>query len=437
MLLFERSERQKPRGQAGRFFRQEKYDWPSPSPRTLATSVLYAIVHHMRILAIETSCDETAVALLEIQGTTPSTYTVLGNALYSQAHLHAEFGGVFPTLAKREHSKNLTPLLLQALTQASLLTPASKPSVTKEQLDDIKKLLAREPETFAHLLLFFAQYERPPIDVIAVTHGPGLEPALWVGINFAKALAHIWGMPLVAVNHMEGHVVMAIAEHHGTTGTITFPQTPALAFLISGGHTEFVTTTDFSTYHNIGATRDDAIGEAFDKVARLLNLPYPGGPEISARAKVARERSITPPFSLPRPMVGSGDLDFSFSGIKTAVMYALKKLGTPTEEHILGIAREFEDAVTDVCEKKVARALQETDARTLIIGGGVAANTYIRERLAALAATHGVAFLACPPVHATDNALMIALAGYLLAQRKEWAEPSTLEARGNLSLSAA
>lgn len=391
----------------------------------------------MRILAIETSCDETAVAILDIQGDFPISYTILGNALYSQAQLHAAFGGVFPTLAKREHSKNLTPLLIKALRDADLLVPASKPSATKDQLDSLKTLLAREQELFMQLVMFFAQYERPPVDAIAVTHGPGLEPALWVGINFAKALSHVWGVPIVAVNHMEGHVVMALARHEGNHGTISFSETPALAFLISGGHTEFVVTQDFMSYTKCGGTRDDAIGEAFDKVARLLNLPYPGGPEISARAKKARDLSITSPFTLPRPMIGSNDLDFSFSGIKTAVLYALKKLGTPTDEHVLGIAREFEDAVADVCEKKVAAALDSTGSRTLLIGGGVAANEYTRERLAALAASRDVQFLACPPIHATDNALMIALAGYLHAQKNEWAEPSGLEANGNLSLSKA
>lgn len=385
----------------------------------------------MKILGIETSCDETAVCVIDAQGTVDDfLYTLLGNALFSQAELHKEYGGVFPDLAKREHVKNLSPLFIDALRQANLLFPAKTPSTTKQALDEIKTLLTREPELFAQLLVFFAQYEKPSIDAIAVTHGPGLEPALWMGVNFARALAKAWNLPLVPVNHMEGHIVIS-AMREQSLAAIEFP---ALAFLISGGHTELVLMPEWFTYERIGETRDDAVGEAFDKVARLLGLPYPGGPEISKLAAQAREAQLPAPFTLTRPMVHSGDLDFSFSGTKTAVRNEIEKLGVLTDEQKMGIAMEFEDTVADVFEKKVREALETHRARTLIIGGGVAANIYLRERLASVCDQLGATFLACPPIQATDNALMIALAGYFRAQRKEFADIGTLSADGNLRL---
>lgn len=385
----------------------------------------------MKILGIETSCDETAVCVIDGTGTIADfSYTLLGNALYSQVALHKEYGGVFPSLAKREHAKNLTPLLVAALRDAGLLTPTEAPSILKERLTELKELLSREPELFAQLTLFFAQYKKPAVDAIAVTHGPGLEPALWVGVNFARALSLAWGIPLVPVNHMEGHIV--ISAMRGTT--LAHLPLPALALLISGGHTEMVLMREWFTYQRIGETRDDAVGEAFDKVARLLGLPYPGGPEISRLAAHAREVDTRAPFVLTRPMLQSSDLDFSFSGVKTAVRNEVEKLGALTDELRAAVAREFEDTVTDVFERKVRTAFDAYGPQTLIIGGGVAANTYIRNRLEQLCTEYSVTFLACPPIQATDNALMIALAGYFRAQRGEYGDPKTLSADGNLRL---
>lgn len=393
----------------------------------------------MKLLAIETSCDETAICIIEAEGGLENfSYRTRGNALFSQVELHKQYGGVFPSLAKREHAKNLVPLLVEALTQASLLSPAPKPSATKEQLDELKALLVREEELFARLMLFFAQYAKPDIDAIAVTHGPGLEPALWVGINFAKALSTVWEIPLVPVNHMEGHIFMSLDDpiQDSDTHTLSTPLFPLLALLISGGHTEFVHMPEWFTYQRVGVTRDDAIGEAFDKVARLMELPYPGGPEISRRAKIARDAGQQAPFTLTRPMLQSGDLDFSFSGIKTAVRKEVEALGGGsklTDEQKNVVAREFEDAVADVLVKKTKRAIEEHDTETLIIGGGVAANRYIKERLQVLCTEQVVTLLVCNPKDATDNALMIALAGYFRFLRKEFAG-ETLEADGNLIL---
>ena len=385
----------------------------------------------MKVLAIETSCDETAVSIIEGAGSTDDfSYTVLGNALFSQIDIHKEYGGVFPMLAKREHAKNLVPLLMDALREAGILTPAERPSTDSERLAHLKELFSREEELFAALVMFFAQYAKPDVDAIAVTHGPGLEPALWVGVNFARALSLAWGIPLVPVNHMEGHIVMSLMED----GHLPKPEFPMLALLISGGHTELVYVPEWFSYERIGATRDDAIGEAFDKVARLLGLPYPGGPEISRLAKEAREQDIESPFALSRPMLGSGDFDFSFSGAKTAVRNGVEKLGALTDEQKKGIAREFEDMAGDVFAKKVQDVLDTRDVQTLIIGGGVAANRHIKERLAEVAHEAGVTLRVCTPKDATDNALMIALAGYFRAQRKEFADPETLKADGNLLL---
>ena len=390
----------------------------------------------MKILGIETSCDETAVCIIEADGVLAHSnvcFSILGNALYSQVETHRPYGGVFPNLAKREHAKNLVPMLSAALEQAQMTTQSERPETDKATLDEIKTLLEREEGLFAQLLIFLAQYQKPPIDAIAVTVGPGLEPALWVGVNFAKALARAWGIPIAPINHMEGHIVISAAHGDAISDTAL----PALALLISGGHTELVLMKEWFHYEKIGQTRDDAVGEAFDKVARLLGLPYPGGPEISKLAAEAREKNIASPFPLPRAMLQSGDLDFSFSGLKTAVRRELEKIGDPmSNDQKCGVAREFEEAVTDIFASKVRRALEDTGANTLIIGGGVAANAYIKQHLGNMLAKHfpDVAIRVCPPDRATDNAVMIALAGYLRALRGDFAKPETLYADGNLSL---
>ena len=248
----------------------------------------------MRILGIETSCDETAVCIIEGFGNFDSEFTfkILGNALNSQVAIHAPYGGVFPNLAKREHARNLVPLMTQALSQTDLLQ-RGLPSLQDEPVQShatdgakIQTILEREPELLEQLKVFLQIYAKPDVDVIAVTAGPGLEPALWVGVNFARALSTVWDLPLVAVNHMEGHIVMSMMEHDHLADV----QFPLLSLLISGGHTELVLSRTFQQYERLGETRDDAVGEAFDKVARLLGLPYPGGPEVSRLAALARSR---------------------------------------------------------------------------------------------------------------------------------------------------
>ncbi|OGG73731.1 tRNA (adenosine(37)-N6)-threonylcarbamoyltransferase complex transferase subunit TsaD [Candidatus Kaiserbacteria bacterium RIFCSPLOWO2_01_FULL_54_20] len=348
----------------------------------------------MKILGIETSADDTGIALIEAEGKfgPDFSYKVLGNAISSQA-IHSQYGGIFPALAKREHAKNLPAVLDQVLGDANEPVP------------------------------------HPNIDAIAVTHGPGLEPCLWTGITFAQELSKKWNVPVVPVNHMEGHILISVMEK-GKLAQFDFP---ALALLVSGGHTELILMKSFGQYEYIGRTRDDAVGEAFDKVARLLELPYPGGPEISRLAAYARSEKLPALLKLPRPMMTSDDYDFSFSGLKTAVERYVQahELQSLDREKL---ACEFEDAVTDVLVYKTLRAVEEYGVNAVVMGGGVSANKYIRVRLAEALAKVGARLLVCPPEFSTDNGLMIALAGYFHALKKEFADPENLAANGNLKL---
>lgn len=407
----------------------------------------------MKILAIETSCDETAVAIVEASGDeTKAEFTVLGNALLSQIDIHQEYGGVFPALAKREHAKNLVPLLEAALEEAELLhedTQALAPDVRER----LVKILEREPGLGEAFLEFICESEVPNIDVIAVTAGPGLEPALWVGVNFAKALSIAWGKPIVAVNHLEGHILAAIAKHpsenpasttpNGTRLNLVIesPKLPLLALGIAGGHTDLVLMKSWLEYEIVGGTLDDSVGEAFDKVARMLGLPYPGGPQISKLAELARLENADvghrkSNITLPRPMIRSGTYEFSFSGLKTAVLYLLKDKPDISETEKMHVAREFEDSVADVLWTKTDAALEEKRARTLVISGGVSANTHIRRVFTEkMKERHPEVALFIPaPDLSTDNAVMIGLAGFYRAGRKEFADIETLRADGNLSL---
>lgn len=383
----------------------------------------------MIILSIETSCDETAVSVVEALGDFPhAKYEVLSNALFSQIEIHREFGGVFPAIAKREHVLALIPLLEKALGEAHL---DARPHtfLYPEDKERLHTLLTRELGMAENLISFHERYNNPAIDLIAVTSGPGLEPALWVGINFAKALASLWNIPVVPVNHMEGHVLASIFDG-AKLPTLSFP---AIALLISGGHTELVLLKDWLTYELIGQTRDDAVGEAFDKVARMLGLPYPGGPEISRLARNAREKKLAPFADLPKPMLGSGDCDFSFSGLKTAVrnVVANKSL---TDEEKESLARDFEDTVTEVLLKKTERAIATYGAHSLIIGGGVSANTHIRNTFEHYFSKHYPALSIYFPERtlSTDNAIMIALTGHArIKQAISGAEVDAIAAKGN------
>lgn len=425
----------------------------------------------MIILAIETSCDETAISVLKITGSKPKV-VVLAHLISSQAKLHAEWGGVVPSLAKREHVKNFTPLLIEALTEAKLLKPAkTNPpasgetflNLKKSASQRIKKTLEREPELFVELVKLFSTTKIPKIDAITVTYGPGLEPALWVGVNAAKALAIAWQKPLVPVNHMAGHIYSVLGN---AKNKLKFP---AVALLVSGGHTELVLIKDYLKHGIIGQTRDDAVGEAFDKVARLLDLPYPGGPEISKLAcqhekqgdvilrssaqRVgaskeirdhanirAEKNNIAELIKLPRPMIHSGDLDFSFSGLKTAVLYLVKKLKEQNNWNDTiraAIAHEFQTAAVEVLVYKTLKALEKNKAKTLIVGGGVVANTELRKVLTEKVAAKfpAVTLLLSDTKLATDNATMIGIAGYLSLINNQKLPPlSKIKAQGNLVL---
>ena len=367
----------------------------------------------MRILSIETSCDETAISLVEVTGDFPDArYEILGNALWTQIDIHREYGAVFPALAKREHAATIVPMLEKTLCESNLETNDYTPALDENTELKVKQLLEREPGLAANLLTFHREHGAYTIDLIAVTSGPGLEPALWVGVNFAKALAVLWGTPVVPVNHMEGHILASIfdAERDDMLADIVFP---AISLLISGGHTELILMKNWGQYEKIGQTRDDAVGEAFDKVARLLGIPYPGGPEVSKNAAAARKQKLPQFAKLPTPMLTSGDLDFSFSGLKTAVRYAMAEKELSHDE-VLAVCRDFEDAVTEVLVTKSLTAISQYDAKTLIVGGGVSANRYIKQIMEAklLIEYPDVTAYFPKPGLSTDNSIMIALAGH-------------------------
>ena len=370
----------------------------------------------MIILSIETSCDETAVSIIKRVRGKNIRFEVLSNKILSQMDLHAQYGGVFPMLAKREHAKALTQLIAEALNEADLLVERTNlyhlPMTEKSKL---KKILEREDEMFEAMLVMFEGIQKPAIDAIAITTGPGLEPALWVGVTAAMALNTVWGTPLYPINHMEGHIMAGMLHKEGDVYELASVEYPACALLISGGHTEIVRIPKIRSYNVIGNTRDDAVGEAFDKVARMLSLPYPGGPQISKLAEKARNESITvfEDLRLPRPMINSKDLFFSFSGLKTAVLTRLKKYQTVTDEIKMMLALEFENSVTDVLVTKVQQAIYETRAKTLIVGGGVSANTHIRKALKELANNEGFSLYIPEKYLSTDNGLMIAATGLL------------------------
>jgi N6-L-threonylcarbamoyladenine synthase len=262
--------------------------------------------------------------------------------------------------------------------------------------------------------------------MIAVTYGPGLEPALWVGINFARALSYIWQIPVMPTNHMEGHIVSVLKD---SQDPIEFPM---ISLLISGGHTELVLIKNWGEYEIIGQTLDDAVGEAFDKVARLMDLEYPGGPKVSKLAAQARTTELQEDeISLPRPMLNSGDYNFSFSGIKTAVLYLIQKLQKENrfdENMKQAVALDFENAVTEVLFKKTKQAVEQFSACRLIIGGGVIANQHIRDTFSQLDIEVSVPEFEL----ATDNAVMIAMAGYIKSFRCDPEIFPEIKAEGNL-----
>lgn len=416
----------------------------------------------MRILGIETSCDETAVAIIDVAGSrVRPRIRVLANVVTSQAKLHSKYGGVVPHLAKREHQRNLVPILLTALKESGLLRRES--GIKKHESRRRKKsrashdskfmilvsILKREPELLTaveHRLLLFPP---PDVDAIAVTVGPGLAPALWVGVNFARALAYLWEKPLIPVNHLEGHIYtnvlpasgkgiayrgQGIAHRRPKPYSLSPISLPALCLIVSGGHTELVLMRRYGDYRVIGETLDDAAGEAFDKVAKMMGLGFPGGPIVSKLA----ERGNPRVFNFPRPMLHSKDFNFSFSGLKTAVLYKIHDRGNRTTKFLAqekaDVAASFEQAVVDVLVQKTIRAAEHYRVKTVMIGGGVAANARLRSQLGqALRISLPSTYYLTPNTSLTgDNALMIALAGWF--SRKKKAAWRSLQAVANLRL---
>ncbi len=403
----------------------------------------------MKILAIETSCDETGIALVDVQiSDTRITAREIQSELFSQIDIHKEFGGVFPAVAKREHAKWL-PLLLEkiltchparSLSQTgedagsrdySNMVPQHDSSTDESVQDDrwsqIEKLLEREVGLFEKTKELLLKYPKPDIDLLTVTQGPGLEPALWVGISFARALSLYWNIPLVPANHMKGHIFSVLLNQ-------TEIKFPTLAFLISGGHTELVEMNSVSDFTIIGKTKDDAIGESYDKVARMIGLEYPGGPKIAELAALARHSSIgSGDFTFPRPMLHTKDLDFSFSGLKTSVLYKVKEIETLTDTLKMNIAHEFEQAITDVILYKINKAFEQGEYKTLIISGGVIANTYLRTQVEQLAHQMKIPLLLPKISDSTDNAQMIAVAGAIESLNTMATINPEITAQGNLS----
>lgn len=320
----------------------------------------------MLILGVETSCDETAASLIEIK---KRKVKILSNVVSSQIKIHQKYGGIVPEIAARKHLETILYVIKGALR-----------GVKKEK-----------------------------IDLLAVTTGPGLITSLLIGVEAAKTLAYVWQKPIVAINHLEGHIYAGYLS--SSDFRLSNFEFPALCLIVSGGHTELVLIKDHDQYQKIGQTRDDAAGEAFDKVAKLLNLGYPGGPIISKLAQRGNDQA----FNLPRPMINSNDFDFSFSGLKTAVLYLIKRLrATKCLFQIEDFCASFEQAVIEVLITKTIRATKKYNVKTVILTGGVAANKKLRKRLKERIKKESPTInYQVPPIEfCTDNAAMIAWAGF-------------------------
>lgn len=311
----------------------------------------------MRVLGIETSCDETGIAIYDDKA------GLLANQLYSQIKVHADYGGVVPELASRDHIRKTVPLIQAALKQANLTSA--------------------------------------DIDAVAYTAGPGLVGALMVGATVGRSLAFAWGVPAVAVHHMEGHLLAPMLEEKS-------PEFPFVALLVSGGHTQLISVTGIGEYELLGESIDDAAGEAFDKTAKLLGLDYPGGPVLSRMAQQGTEGR----FVFPRPMTDRPGLDFSFSGLKTFAANTIRE-NADDEQTRADIARAFEDAVVDTLAIKCKRALEQSGFKRLVMAGGVSANRTLRAKMEEVLKQRGGEVFYARPEFCTDNGAMIALAGLI------------------------
>lgn len=332
----------------------------------------------MKILGIETSCDETSVAVVE------DGRRVLANEIYSQIDIHREYGGVVPEIASRNHVMKLPFIIDTALETAGVA------------VDDI--------------------------DAVAVTSGPGLVGALLIGVSQAKAMAYAWGKPLVGVNHIEGHIAANFIEHPEL-------EPPFLALVVSGGHSHLVMVEDYRSYKILGRTVDDAAGEAFDKIARVLGLGYPGGPAIDAAAKAGDPQAI----DFPRAKV-EGAYNFSFSGLKSAVLNYLNSMKMKKEEvNVNDVAASFQEAVIDALATKTMQCVDDLGVKTLVMAGGVSANSLLRERIQNEADKRSVSFYYPSPILCTDNAAMIAAMAYYKYTNGEVSDLS-LNARPSLKI---
>lgn len=329
----------------------------------------------MRVLGIETSCDETGLAIVDADA------GLIAHRLHSQVDLHAVYGGVVPELASRDHIRRILPLLREVLDEAGM--------------------------------------RGPDLSAVAYTAGPGLLGALLTGASVARALAYGWGVPALAVHHLEGHLLAPLLEEND----LAFP---FLVLLVSGGHTQLIHARALGEYELLGESIDDAAGEAFDKTAKLLGLGYPGGPALSRLAETGAAGALR----LPRPMLDRPGLDMSFSGLKTAVLTAVRKgCHEPA-----AIARAFEEAVTDTLVEKTRRALEVSGAPALVVAGGVAANRPLRSGLRAMAEANGVPVFFPRPAFCTDNGAMIALAGLRRLQAGASEPGLTISARARWPL---
>ncbi|WP_308568312.1 tRNA (adenosine(37)-N6)-threonylcarbamoyltransferase complex transferase subunit TsaD [uncultured Providencia sp.] len=311
----------------------------------------------MRVLGIETSCDETGIAIYDDE------HGLLANQLYSQIKVHADYGGVVPELASRDHIRKTVPLIQAALKEANLTSQ--------------------------------------DIDAVAYTAGPGLVGALMVGATVGRSLAFAWNVPAVAVHHMEGHLLAPMLEEKS-------PEFPFVALLVSGGHTQLISVTGIGEYELLGESIDDAAGEAFDKTAKLLGLDYPGGPVLSRMA----EQGTAGRFVFPRPMTDRPGLDFSFSGLKTFAANPIRE-NADDDQTRADIARAFEDAVVDTLAIKCKRALEQTGFKRLVMAGGVSANRALRAKMEDVLKQRGGEVFYARPEFCTDNGAMIALAGLI------------------------
>ncbi len=370
----------------------------------------------MNIFAIETSCDETSLALVEAENnfrlnsinlpTKLPNFKIIKNYVSSQIKIHAPFGGVVPNLAKREHIKNL-PILFKKISGSNLNDKNTK----------IKKFLK-------------------DIDLIAVTVGPGLEPALWTGINFALEFKNIYKNnnlkcpKIIGSNHILGHLYSFLLDSKIKNKKVQYSDIfPAIALIVSGGHTILLRFENLFKYKKLGETLDDACGESFDKVSRMLGLEYPGGPLIEKLAKKGDPKSI----NFPRPMINKNSYDFSFSGLKTSVLYYLRdhKNVLADEKLKADVAASFQSAAFDVLLNKTKRAVKEFGAKSIMLSGGVAANKFLRKEINMSAKELGVLFLAPVSAYNTDNAAMIGLSAYILFLKNK---SYVLKAKGNLDI---